>query len=91
MAGVHGAVHRLGSDRQILTVYKKLSNRMQGVASREMHLDILHDHEDVICGLNHFIEADDVGVHEQPQDFDLTPHCAEHAVGKSTWGASVRS
>lgn len=39
------------------------------------HLDVLHDHINVVGGLDDLIEPDDVRVHEEPQDLDLTPHC----------------
>lgn len=42
------------------------------------HLHKLHDHIDVIVSLNDLIKPDDVGVHEQPQDLDFSPHCAIH-------------
>lgn len=38
-------------------------------------LDILHDHIDVCAGLNDLIQPDDVRVHEQTQDLDLTANC----------------
>jgi hypothetical protein len=39
------------------------------------HLDVLHDHVDVGGRLDHLVQADDVRVHEQPQDLDLAAHC----------------
>jgi hypothetical protein len=38
-------------------------------------LDILHDHVNVCTGLNDLVQPDDVGVHEQTQDLDLTTNC----------------
>ena len=38
-------------------------------------LDVLHDHINVIRGLDDFIEADDVRMHKKTQDLDLPPHC----------------
>ena len=40
------------------------------------YLDVLHDHIDVVGGLYHFVQANDVGVHEEAQNFDFTPHCS---------------
>lgn len=39
------------------------------------HLHILHHNIDVGGGLNHFVEPDDVGVHEETQDLDFSTHC----------------
>jgi hypothetical protein len=38
-------------------------------------LHVLHDHINVGGGFDHFVQSDDVWVHEQAQDLDLSPHC----------------
>lgn len=45
------------------------------------HLDILHDHVDVMRGLDHLVQANDVGVHEEAQDLDLSPNCRSGQAG----------
>mmetsp|Transcript_10454 Transcript_10454/g.43278 ORF Transcript_10454/g.43278 Transcript_10454/m.43278 type:complete len:343 (+) Transcript_10454:2484-3512(+) len=44
-------------------------------------LDVLHDHVDVVRGLEDLIQADDVRVHEQPQDLDLPANLLLHVDG----------
>ena len=39
------------------------------------YLDIFHHNIDVIGGFDDLIQADDVRVHEEPQNFDLAPDC----------------
>lgn len=42
-------------------------------------LHILHHNIDVCCGLNDLIQTDDVWMHEQAQDLDLTAHCSKQS------------
>ena len=42
-------------------------------------LHVLHDNIYVIRCFNDLIQANDVWVHEEPQDFDLPPHCSQVA------------
>jgi len=39
------------------------------------HLDVLHDDVDIGGRLDDLVQADDVGVHEKPEDLYLPPHC----------------
>jgi hypothetical protein len=48
-----------------------------------LYPDVLHDNVDVVMRLHHIVQADDVGVSEQPQDFYLPPHCNRGVVLKN--------
>jgi hypothetical protein len=41
------------------------------------HLDVFHHDVDVRRCLDDLVKADDVRVHEQPQNLDLSPHYME--------------
>ena len=44
-------------------------------------LDVLHHHVDVVRGFQDFVQADDVRVHEQPQDLNLPSDLFLHVDG----------
>eukprot|EP00967_Tisochrysis_lutea_P138460 scaffold249961_cov21-Tisochrysis_lutea.AAC.1 len=41
---------------------------------RNSHLDVLHDDVDIGGRFDDLVQADDVGVHEQPEDLDFSPN-----------------
>lgn len=57
-----------------MRVYNQL-NDIYKVAHHEKYLHILHDHINICWSINHFIEADNVWMHEELQDFDFSSYC----------------
>ncbi len=72
---------KAGSEREItdhIACMHAVQSRKEGGA----RLDELHDDVDVVVGLDDLVQADDVRVHEQAQDFYLAPHCSAHACSR---------
>ena len=76
----HVAVAVLDAARDLLEEVARLvldeAALLHDVVEELAPLDVLHDDVDVRRGLDHLVEADDVGVAEEAEDLDLAADCA---------------